>query len=296
MNKLLKGLSTTTLAAVCLLGATGCGKEKAKKIDVEENYATANTAALAVSEMTSGEKGFFLKTEMTMEVKASLEGVNMDVKYSGTMVANHVGDNYYLLTSGDMFGGEMGQAIITEDGVHTGYMWEIMENPFTGDVEEDYAKQVIAAEDLDQYTGEFDLLSEDIGFLSIFQGDYADFQANVEAAIDGLRDEESITGFMDIDTMIDTAVYEIEATELDGVKTFTITVKMADEATDSGVDISYALSVENDKVTKIKTIIDIDMVAEGVPTTNKVTATQTFGYEGKTDSKYTKLPAAEKFN
>ena len=171
MKKLLKGLSTTTLAAVCLFGATGCGKEKAKKIDVEENYATANAAALSASELTSGENGFFLKTETTMRTKASAAGVTMDLKYSGTMVANHVGDDYYLLTEGDLFGGETGQAIITEDGVHTGYMWEVMKDPFTGEIDEEYYKQVIPAEDLDEYTDEFDLLSEDNGFLSVFQGD-----------------------------------------------------------------------------------------------------------------------------
>ena len=294
MNKLLKGLSTATLATVCLLG-TGCGKEEAKKIDVEDNYETVNTAALSVNTITEGEEGFFIKTEMVVKSSASSQGVSMDMEFKGTTIANHVGENYYLLTSGDLFVGESGQAINENDGVFTGYMWSITENPFTEEVEEDYSKTTIAPEDISLYTQEFEL-GDDIGFLSVFQGTYAEFEANVEDAIAGLKDQDLVSEFIDIETMLESAEYKVKATELDGVKTFTIVVTMEDKTEGSALEVSYAVSVKDDKVSKIKTVVDVDMVTEGVPSSAKVTVTQTFGYEGKSDSKYTTIPAAEKFN
>ena len=74
-----------------------------------------------------------------------------------------------------------------------------------------------------------------------------------------------------------------------------ITVEMEDTASSSALEVTYALSIKDNKVQKIETVVDIEMVEMGLPATAKVTMTQNFEYEGSTKAKYTYIPSASKF-
>jgi len=281
MKKSIKTLSSITLAFMCVVGLSGC-KEEAKKINFEENYETVQTAALSMNNFEDSVEGYFIDTKITMKMSASGAGSKFSSTQEIDTWVNHIGDNYYTVSDSEA-SGKNGVALEKQqDGSYIMYTWS--------EDYEVYYKEVVDTSSLEDYLEEFRIDESNMGILKVFQDEFTELDANVSLTINDLEMNEMLED-LEIDLSALLSLYDVEyyATELKGIKTFTIDIDF-EETSNMDMDVKYSLSVKDDKVEKVSTEVMVEMEEAGVSSKVTMIIDQELVEKAKTDSKYKSIP------
>jgi len=285
MNKIIKGLSSAALSVACLFGVTGCG-EKAKKIDFEENYETAQTAALSVAAVEESAEGFYVDMSMDMVMKTKVDGLDVEMTMEMDIYINHIGDNYYMETRTKMLGMEevVGAAVEKEsDGSFTGYYWTPGE-----DIQMEYTKGTLSETEMVSFEAMFNTDEASYGIKDIFAVEFENIEAAMKETIIELIDEDSFEDLpISIGSMDDLEITK-SATEKGGKKTFKVTAKLPSQLEDESLSIMFGIVVDGEVVDSLLMEMKGEGSVEGVYLSYDADVVQHIEAAGRTDK--TSLP------
>lgn len=285
MKKSVKTLSAAALAFTVL---TGCGGSEAKSINFEENYTTAQTAALSVMTATESTEGFFISMDMVMDIQAKYEGMDMDMTMEMTLYINHVGDNYYMETTTSMLGEEqvIGAAIEKQsDGSYYAYSWA---PDFYGDIA--YNKTAVPASEVEDTMESLMDMDTDMGIQNVFLGDFANIETAMKTAIMELVEEDSFSDMPIQLGNLEDIVIKTKATEKGNKKTFKVTADLPSATEGESLSITFGIVVDGEILDSLLLEMSGKGNVEGVSMSYDVEVTQKVEAAGRTDSKYTSIP------
>ena len=288
MKKNMKTLSAAALALTCVLG--GCGN-KAKTIDFEENYTNAQAAALSIAEVEESTQGFFISMEMDMVMKATFEGVDMDVTMEMDLFVNHVGDNFYMETYTSLFGEEatMGAALEKQtDGSYIAYQWAPDYMSETGEMA--YMKQTVSASELEDFDEMFTAEEADMGIQDIFKGDFLAVEIAMRNAIAQLMEEDTFSDLPISIGSIEDLVITKTATEKNGKQTFKVTAELPSEVEGEELSITFGIVVKGEVLDSLLMSMNGKGTMDGVTMSYDVDVVEKIEAKGRTEVKYASVP------
>lgn len=289
MKKNIKTLSAAALAFTCVLG--GCGGEKAKTIDFEENYTVAKAAALNVANVEQSTEGFFISMDFDMVMKIKDQGMDMNIVVEMDIYINHVGDNYYMESCTSILGEEqiVGAAVEKKaDGTYDAYSW--MTDYYSEEGDMMYAKQNIPASEMEDFDEMFETEEANFGIQDIFSVDFANIETAMRTAIVELMEGDT---FSDLPITLGGAedlVITKKATEKDGKKTFKVTAELPSQVEGEELSITFGIVIDGEALDSLIMNMSGKGSMDGVTMSYEADVTQKIEAAGRTDAKYSSIP------